>query len=68
MSKNSLPNPLHKIFCKYDKNTQASMQEASAAFQQGFNPNSYDKHGLTIFHISVIQGQKEGLRYLLDLN
>lgn len=44
------------------------MEQANAAFQQGSNPNAYDKHGLTIFHTCVINSQKEGLRYLLNVN
>ena len=49
---------LFKVFTKFDSNPQKSISEADYAFRSGFNPNSYDKNGLTIFHICVINNQR----------
>lgn len=58
---------MHNLFANFDKNHYAPA-EIDGLLLRGFNPNCYDSNGLSPYHLCVIQRQKKGLEYLLEIS
>lgn len=60
--------PLHMLFSKYDKNSHSTMIDVDRLLLKGYNPNTYDHNGLSVYHIVTIFKQEKGLERLIEIS
>lgn len=58
--------PLHELLGNFDSN-HYSASNIDGLLLKGYNPNQYDKYGLSPYHICVIKNQRKGFDYLLNI-
>lgn len=59
--------PLHQLFANFDRNPHAPA-EIDGLLLRSYNPNQYDQNGLSPYHVAIVQRQKKGLEYLLEIS
>lgn len=59
--------PLHLLFSKFDSNLHGAI-DIDRLLLKGYNPNTYDKNGLSAYHIVVIFRQEKGLERLVEIS
>ena len=58
--------PLHMLFSKYDNQSSGSV-EIDRILLRGYNPNTYDRNGLSPYHIVMVFRQEKALERLFEI-